>query len=300
MNSSSLHTLAGFALEVSLSTFSMKNILSEHSGRKSVKSAIRANWEAYHYCLGRSSNVELSVGRYLNWLMTDLPDYFINLVVCNQLPSKGVDDLVESALAHFRSMNIKKLSWLSHEDVPSTEIYKALLARGLTFKESFATEMAVDLSSLPEDLPTHPDLRIVSVVDGSALKQWIHVASVGFRISEKYEKVWYDFFVDAIFNPQFRTYLALLNGKPVGTSQVFLSEGVAGIYNVTCIPEARGKGIGSAITLTPLLKAREMGYRIGILQASKQGYNVYRRLGFQDFGNLSLYLWENNRALMEG
>jgi GNAT superfamily N-acetyltransferase len=300
MNSSSLHTLAGFALEVSLSTFSMKNILSEHSGRKSVKSAIRANWEAYHYCLGRSSNVELSVGRYLNWLMTDLPDYFINLVVCNQLPSKGVDDLVESALAHFRSMNIKKLSWLSHEVVPSTEIYKALLARGLTFKESFATEMAVDLSSLPEDLPTHPDLRIVSVVDGSALKQWIHVASVGFRISEKYEKVWYDFFVDAIFNPQFRTYLALLNGKPVGTSQVFLSEGVAGIYNVTCIPEARGKGIGSAITLTPLLKAREMGYRIGILQASKQGYNVYRRLGFQDFGNLSLYLWENNRALMEG
>jgi hypothetical protein len=154
MNSSSLQMLAGFAPELSLSTFSMKNILSEHSGRKSVKSAIRANWEAYHYCLGRSPNVELSVGRYLNWLMTDLPDYFINLVVCNQLPSKGVDDLVESALAHFRSMNIKKLSWLAHEGVPSTEIYKALLARGLTFKESFATEMAVDLSILPEDLPT--------------------------------------------------------------------------------------------------------------------------------------------------
>jgi ribosomal protein S18 acetylase RimI-like enzyme len=263
-----------------------------------VKSAIRTNWEAYHYCLGRSPNVELSVGRYLNWLMTDLPDYFTNLVVCNQLPSKGVDDLVESALAHFRSMNIKKLSWLAHEGVPSTEIYKALLARGLTFRESFATEMAVDLSSLPEDLPTHPNLRIVSVVDGFGLKQWIHVASIGFRISEKYEKVWYDFFVDAIFNPQFRTYLALLNGKPVGTSQLFLSEGVAGIYNVTCIPEARGQGIGSAVTLTPLLEAREMGYRIGILQASKQGYNVYRRLGFQDFGNLSLYLWENDRYVM--
>jgi ribosomal protein S18 acetylase RimI-like enzyme len=298
MNSSSLQMLAGFAPELSLSTFSMKNNLSEHSGRKSVKSAIRANWEAYHYCLGRSPNVELSIGRYFNWLMTDLPDYFINLVVCNQLPSKGVDDLVESALAHFRSMNIKKLSWLAHEGVPSTEIYKALLARGLTFRESFATEMAVDLSSLPEDLPTHPNLRIVSVVDGFGLKQWIHVASIGFRISEKYEKVWHDFFVDAIFNPQFRTYLALLNGKPVGTSQLFLSEGVAGIYNVTCIPEARGQGIGSAVTLTPLLEAREMGYRIGILQASKQGYNVYRRLGFQDFGNLSLYLWENDRYVM--
>jgi ribosomal protein S18 acetylase RimI-like enzyme len=156
--------------------------------------------------------------------------------------------------------------------------------------------MAVNLSSLPEDLPTHPDLRIIPVVDGDTLRQWIHVASIGFRISEKFEKVWYDFFTDAIFNPQFRTYLAILNGKPVGTSQLFLSEGVAGIYNVTCIPEARGQGIGSAVALAPLVDARQMGYRIGILQASKGGYNVYRRLGFQDFGNLSVYLWENNRS----
>jgi len=37
--------LAGFAPELPLSTFSMKNILSELSGRKLVKSAIKANWE---------------------------------------------------------------------------------------------------------------------------------------------------------------------------------------------------------------------------------------------------------------
>jgi hypothetical protein len=86
MNSSSLQMLAGFAPELSLSTFSMKNILTELSGRKSVKSAIRGNWEAYHYCLAQSPNVELSIGRYLTWLMTNLPDHFMNLVVCNQLP----------------------------------------------------------------------------------------------------------------------------------------------------------------------------------------------------------------------
>jgi len=262
-----------------------------------VKSAIKANWQAYHYCLGRSPKVELSVDRYLTWLMTDLPDHFMNLVVSTRLPAEGVDNLIESALVHFRSMDIKKLSWLAHEGLPPTRMHKALLAHGLRFRESFATEMAIDLSLLPEDLPPHPGLRIVSVDEEYALRQWIHIASVGFRISEEFEKVWYDFFKDAIFAPQFRTYLALLNGKPVGTSQLFLSEEVAGIYNVTCLPEARGQGIGSAVTLAPLLDARELGYRIGILQASKQGYGVYRRLGFQDFGNLSLYLWENDRGL---
>jgi hypothetical protein len=68
--------------------FSMKELLTGLSGRESVKSAIKANWEAYHYCLARSPNVELSVGPYLTWLMTNLPDHFMNLVVCRQLPPK--------------------------------------------------------------------------------------------------------------------------------------------------------------------------------------------------------------------
>jgi predicted acetyltransferase len=89
-----------------------------------------------------------------------------------------------------------------------------------------------------------------------------------------------------------RSYLALLNGQPVGTSQLFLSAGVAGIYNVTCLPEARHQGIGAALTLTALLEARIRGYRISILQASHLGYTVYRRLGFQDYGKLNTYQWE--------
>jgi len=277
----------------------MRNILTKLSENESVKSAIKANWEAYHYCLAQSPNVELSIGRYLTWLMTDLPDHFMNLVVCNQLPSEGTDVLIESALARFKAMNIRKLSWLAHECVPFAQINGTLLAHGLTFSGSFAAEMAVDLSLLADDLPINPDLRIVPIDDADMLKQWIHVASVGFRINEHFEQAWYDFFAEAIFEPRFQTYLALLDGKPVGTSQLFLSESTAGIYNVTCMPEARGQGIGSAVTLAPLLKAREMGYQIGVLQASQKGYNVYRRLGFQNFGKLSLYLWENDRDIKD-
>ena len=275
----------------------MQDILGDLSAEKLVKKAIKANWENYHYCLGRSPSVELSIGRHLTWLITNMPDHFMNLVVCTQLPSEGIDELIDGALTHFRSLNIRKLSWLAQEGVPATAIKKHLLARGLTFSESFATEMAVDLRSVPDDLPTPVGLRIVPVVGGDTLKQWIHVASIGFGVREEFEKVWYDFFVEAVFDMRFRTYLAVLNGRPVGTSQLFISAGVAGIYNVTCIPEARGQGIGAAITLAPLLKAREMEYRVGILQASELGYRVYRRLGFQDFGKLSVYLWENEENL---
>jgi predicted acetyltransferase len=65
---------------------------------------------------------------------------------------------------------------------------------------------------------------------------------------------------------------------------------VAGIYCVATTPEARGKGIGAEMTLVPLLEARAMGYKIGILQSSKMGEGVYRRLGFGEYGRLASYV----------
>jgi GNAT superfamily N-acetyltransferase len=176
------------------------------------------------------------------------------------------------------------------------EIKEYLLSHGLTFSESLGTEMAADLESVPQELPLPAGLRIVHVEDKETQRQWIHVASVGFEVPEQYGQVWYEFSAEAVFEQPFWTYLALLKGRPVGTSQLFLSAGVAGIYNVTCLPEARWQGIGAAITQAPLLDARAIGYRIAILQASDEGAKVYRRLGFQDFGGLSVYLWEDLRT----
>lgn len=272
----------------------MNTNLSEFSEHRLVRAAIRANWENYHYCLGQARNAELSIGRYLNWLMTDLPDHFINLVVSTQLPCHGSAALISQTLVHFQSIKIRKFSWLVPECLQSPELKEALLANGLIFREAFATEMAIDLSLISENLPRCPQLKIISIEDESTLQEWIQIASRGFQIDETFKQVWHDLFVDTIFQPRYRTFLAVLDGKPVGTSQLFLSAGVAGIYNVTVIPEARFKGIGSAVTLAPLLFARRLGYRTGVLQASRQGYGVYRHLGFQDLGKLSVYLWDRN------
>jgi len=271
----------------------MHDILGSFSDLELIKTTIKANWENYHYCLGRAPSVELSVGRYLTWLVTSMPDHFMNLVVCTELPLDGVDDLIKGTLLHFKSLNIKKLSWVAEAGVSAVEIKNHLTANGLTFRESFATEMAVDMDVLSENLSLPVGLKIVPVEDEETLRKWIHVASIGFGTSLEEESAWFDFFKFAAYGPPFRTYLALLNNEPVGTSQLFTSAGVAGIYNVSCIPAARGIGVGTSVTLTSLLEAQKLGYRVGILQASQMGYKMYQRLGFQDFGKLSVFLWEN-------
>lgn len=54
----------------------MGDIVGDLSDTKLVQTVMRANWVNYHYCLERSPAVELSVGKYLTWLVTSLPDHF--------------------------------------------------------------------------------------------------------------------------------------------------------------------------------------------------------------------------------
>jgi len=275
----------------------MEETLTDFTDTESVKASIKENWKNYHYFLGRAPSVELSIGRYLTWLITNMPDHFMNLVICTELPNEGIDNLVKDALDHFRTLNIRKLSWLAEAGVPAQEIKKHLLANGLTLRESYATEMAIDLAGISKERTEPEGLEIRLVDNDKSLRQWIQVASTGFGVPPEMEDVWFEFFNYAVCDTPFLTFLGLLNGKPVATSQVCISAGVAGIYNVTCLPETRKLGIGSALVMRPLLAARDIGMKIGILQSSSMGYNVYKRLGFQDFGQLSVYLWDQNENI---
>lgn len=79
-------------------------------------------------------------------------------------------------------------------------------------------------------------------------------------------------------------------GRLVCTSMLFLADGVAGIYCVATLPEARGQGLGAHATAEPLRIARRLGYRVGVLQSSESGHGVYRRLGFEDVGRIPLFV----------
>jgi GNAT superfamily N-acetyltransferase len=261
-----------------------------------VVAAVKANWAEFYTHLGRAPGAELSVGPHLSWLLTGVPDAFLNVVFRSDLPPDHASEIVDEALGHFRSRHVARLSWWV--ETPGGAQGRLLTSRGLTFNAG-GTAMAADVRSIRNQVPPPAGLAIVPVEDRTALLPWIQVMRVGFGVSELAQGRLLELFAAVALEPPMHTYLAMLDGRPVATSQLFLGAGVAGIYNVTCLPAARGRGIGTAVTLAPLLEARRQGYDLSILQASDLGHPVYRRLGFQDYGRLHTFEFGSDAEVVD-
>jgi GNAT superfamily N-acetyltransferase len=266
----------------------MPTILTDLSTPSLVK-AIKDNWADYYRYLGRSSKAELHEDAHLSWMLTGVSSGFLNVVLRSELPTDRADEIIEQTINHFKAKNLADLTWWIDPKTP--DLGEHLIRHGLTFSEG-GTGMAADLNDVPNSVPNPANFKIIPVTDFETLKDWNRTSNIGFghlNPDDKFAEV----LAEVVFDPPWRTYLGLLNDRPVATSQLFLSAGVAGLYSVTCLPEARNRGIGAAITLAPLREARSMGYRVSILQASDLGAKVYRRLGFKDYGRLNQYLWTN-------
>jgi GNAT superfamily N-acetyltransferase len=141
---------------------------------------------------------------------------------------------------------------------------------------------------------------IHEVTDGTTMQTWLKVFTEGFGFPPLirdiflglYEKHGY------VSGNGVRYFLGSLNDEPVGTTLLTFGGGLAGIYGVATLPQARRQGVGEAMTLATMRVAHAAGYRVGTLQATPMGLPVYRRLGWQEYCSFKTYTYqpENNEG----
>src|SRR6185312_16047595 len=73
-------------------------------------------------------------------------------------------------------------------------------------------------------------------------------------------------------------------GAAVAVAVAFDHDGDCGVYNVATRPHARGRGLGTALTVEHLRAARERGCCTASLQSTPMAERVYARAGFRDLG----------------
>ena len=139
--------------------------------------------------------------------------------------------------------------------------------------------------------PPDPDFKFHLVEDQAQLEVWAQTAFAGFELKPEVRKKFFESVnnFDIVHSHQLFLYLGSMGDLPVSTSLLFLGEGVAGIYWVSTIPEARNKGLGSAVTYKTVMEAKRIGYPVAVLEASEMGFKVYRGLGFKEYFRFGLY-----------
>jgi GNAT superfamily N-acetyltransferase len=225
--------------------------------------------------------------------LTGISSPLFNGVFRAQLDEDQLDAKIEDAMAVFKAIGAPMYWWTGPATRPA-DLGKHLQEHGLQHEYDFAG-MAIDLLTLGDARPP-AGLTIERVRSAQSLRAWCDVLTRGFGMPALVGDAYLEMFVGTGLGEElpWRWYLGLLEGEPVATSMLALSAGVAGIYNVATLPEARGRGIGTAMSLRPLLETREMGYRAGILRSSEMGVGVYRGLGFQQYCNIGRYVWKGS------
>lgn len=225
-------------------------------------------------------------------LMTpDVINPFFNSVIRTRLSPVPHEAraAIERFIRPYDEALLPMMWWVSPLSQPSN---LSVLLRESHFHLESHPSLWVSLTRLPERTPVPPHFRVTRVLADDALHDWISVNAAPYDFLDYINDAFFECYSRLGYAPgaALRHYVGWLDDEPVACSTMLLAGGVAGIYSVATLPQARGQGIGTALTHGPLLEARAEGYRVGILSASQDGFNLYKRLGFEEYGSTDMYV----------
>ena len=271
----------------------------EDTSSNNLLTALESNRTAFWSAYGRGDGCTLHSTPRLVWFYTGIQAALFNGVISARMAYEDVKPTIDRLQSKINKSGAPALWWLGLHSTP--ENLGALLEQHGLQKTGETPGMAVNLAALNFKTKTLDNFRIEVVSDVESQALWAKVAGIGTGFSEKATHQLAQLeatLTDPRYKAQKR-YIGFLDKKPVATSALVLDSGVAGMYAVATIPEARRKGIGEVMTVLPLLEAEQMGYRVGILQASAMGYPIYKRIGFEDVCVYRIYLQSKKESRRE-
>jgi hypothetical protein len=280
-----------------------------HTSDIELAAAVQENLFALFRAMATLPGSELVESERLSYHLASPSNPMYKGVWRTRLASDEADSMIDETLAWFKARNAPFLFWWTGPGTTPDDLGQRLVARGLVsmeaqldhvapgmkFTELGAPGMVADLQHMHEEALTQvpPGFTIEEVQDEASLYDFKRIIIEGYEIPEAMAQGWVQAALSfGIGRTPWKMYLGRWNGAPVATHILFNGAGVAGVYGVATVPSARGKGMGGAVTLKPVLDARALGYRYAVLFSTEMGIHAYERIGFRTCGvRINRYLW---------
>ena len=133
------------------------------------------------------------------------------------------------------------------------------------------------LHPVPEAPTPSPDVTVVSV-DDAGIEEFLSVGTGSGLPRDLAERMFSPAFLG---DPDVRGFIGRLRGRPVGYALAIRSERANGVYNVGTLPDARRRGVGTALTWAAAAACREAGLDTVVLQSSEMARTMYEAMGFR-------------------
>ena len=229
---------------------------------------------------------EFSEGNNGTRIVTGLPFSHMNSVVKAKYAG-NIKEEIQKTIEPFIEKKVPVLWWIGPSSKPNN--------LG-TYLEEFEFRlgdsppgMHMDLNDLDQNYQFPPELRIEEVKETEQLEEWVDVFIAGLGIPVDRRESFLESEKFLLTQENYISFIGYWKNEPVATTALLLDNNVAGLYLIITKPEYRGKKIGSAMTVNALRHAQNIGYKEVILQSSAMGYNIYRRIGFEEYCKFQWY-----------
>jgi len=193
----------------------------------------------------------------------------------------GVDasEFVARAKEFFTARGRGFSIWVRGDQAEDRDLVAAAEAAGLQLVYAMP-EMTLGEKLEQPELPSGAELRKLTEVEQATDFWRVAIASYG---SIGFPPEVFTGYTDhaGLLAGNVVAFLALLDGEPVGIAMTMVSHGVAGIYWVGSLEQARGKGIGRAVTVAATNAGFDLGADVASLQASPMGKPIYEAMGYK-------------------
>ncbi len=210
-----------------------------------------------------------------------------NVVSAARFDPTSADRRIDAVLATMEGFGLPYSWWIGPLSTPA-DLPARLAARGL--RNAPNPGMALELAAW-----TPPPARGISVTRVTERAEF-HTAcltvAAGFEIDAEPMDEFERRFAQLGWSDELpmRSYLAWIDGRPVATAMAVLDGDVVGVYNVATLPDARGRGAGTAVTAASIADRLADGARLAVLEASEMGLHVYERLGFRTVCQVDIFV----------